>query len=119
MLYETLSQPYIFLCLSLGGFFCGFIFDLKDIILSFFKKQTIIKQILLFFAVFSTFFIYFYLNLKVNFGQIRFFPMIIFSLAFYIQRFIIKNFLANPVIRCYNKTKEKFHGKRKKMVEKV
>lgn len=120
MLYTSLSQPYIFLSLSLAGFFCGFLFDLKNIFLFNFKKKQIINQFLQFFALLSTFFIFYIVNLKVNFGELRFFSICGFALSFSIQRFLIKNFVANPIIKCYNKTKEK-HNERKnnKMVEKT
>lgn len=118
MLYETLSQPTIFLCLSLTGFCAGFLFDFKNIFCLYFKHKKIISQILLFFATFFTFFAFFYANLKINYGQFRFFAIIGFMLSFLIQRFISKNFLAKTLITCYNKLKAKRDGKRKKMVEK-
>ena len=117
MLYETLSQPLIFLWLSLSGFLSGFLFDFKDIFSHYFKRKKIISQILLFFATFFTFFAYFYVNLKINYGQFRFFTILGFSLSFVIQRFLSKNFLAKYISKCYNKIKEKRNG-RKKMVEK-
>ena len=120
MLYETLSQPIIFFIMSTSGFLTGFLFDIKDIFLHFIKRKKIISQILLFFAVFCTFFEYFIANLWANFGEIRFFTIFAFSLALFIQRFLSKNFLAKPFLICYNKLKEKYHGRKKgKMVEKI
>ena len=120
MLYETLSQPLIFLIMTISGFMSGFLFDIKDIFLHFIKRKNIISQILLFFAVFFTFFEYFLTNLWTNFGELRFFTIFAFSIAFFIQRFLSKNFLAKPFLMCYNKLKEKYHGRKKrKMVEKV
>lgn len=119
MLYESLSQPFIFLILSGVGLFSGIIFDLKNIIYFLFKKNKIINQILLFFAIFLLFFIFYFTNLKVNYGEIRFFAIIAFFLSFSIERFFVLNFLANKTLGCYNKIKEKQNAKRKKMVEKV
>lgn len=114
MLYETLSQPAVFLSLSLAGFLCGFIFDIKDILFFYLNKNKIIYHFLMFFSVFLMFFIAFYANLRTNHGEFRIFPCIAYGLSFYIQRFLMKNFVANPLIKCYNKLKGKFHGKRKK-----
>lgn len=117
MLYEVLSQSYIFLWLTVGGFLCGFLFDIKNILVWCFKKNKIISHVIMFFCVFLLLLISYYLNLKTNYGQFRLYPIFAFSLAFSIQRFLILNFVANPVVKCYNKQKEKNNGK-KKMVEK-
>lgn len=119
MLYESLSQPIICFILSCVGLFSGIIFDLKNILLYFFKKNKILNQILIFFAIIFVFFIYFFVNLKINYGEIRFFTIFIFFLAFSIERFVSQKFLANLIIKWYNKTKGKRDARRKKMVEKV
>lgn len=119
MLYETLSQPFILLILSAIGVFSGIIFDFKNILLYFFKKNKIIAQILLFFSILLAFFIFYFTNLRINFGEIRFFSIYIFCLAFAIERFFVNNFLANKVLKCYNNFKEKRNARRKKVVEKV
>lgn len=112
MLHETLSQPAIFFYLVLGGFASGFFFDLKNIFLSFFKKKQILNHILMFFCVFLTLFCLYFLNLRLNYGQFRTFSIIGFLLAFAIQRFLILNFVANPVTVCYNKIKGKRNEKK-------
>lgn len=119
MLYETLSQPFILLILSSVGLFSGIIFDLKNILFYLFKKNKIINQILLFFSIFILFLIFYLINLIINYGEIRFFSIFIFFLAFSIERFFVKNFLANRIAKCYNNSKEKRDARRKKMVEKV
>lgn len=115
MLYESLSQGTIFILMSIGGFSCGFIIDLCNFISSLFKNKKILKQIFLFFSIFCIFFISYILNLKINYGQLRNFSLLSFILAFSIQRFLSLNFLAKIFNRCYNKQKEKFDAKRKKM----
>lgn len=112
MLHETLSQPAIFFYLVLGGFASGFLFDFKNIFLSFFKKKKILNQLLMFFCVFFTLFCLYFLNLKFNYGQFRIFSIVGFLLSFAIQRFLILNFVANPLIKCYNKIKEKRNGQK-------
>lgn len=118
MLYEALSQPVIFFAMSIGGFLSGFFFDLINLLSLFFKKNKILSQIMLFFACFSLFSVFFLLNLKMNYGEFRFFSIFAFFLSFVLQRFLIKNFVANPVRKCYNKLKEK-HNERKKNLEKI
>ena len=71
------------------------------------KKNKILEQIFSFFACFLLFFIAFVLNLKLNYGQFRFFTIASFVLAFFIQRFFMNSFVANPLNKCYNKIKEK------------
>lgn len=112
MLFESLSQPMIFLWLTVGGLVGGFVFDLKNIFLSFFHKNKILSQILLFFAVFAALFLCFFLNLKTNYGEFRVFPIFAFALSFAIERFFAQNFLAKPLAKCYNKLKEKTNERR-------
>lgn len=119
MLYETLSQPKIFVLIVLAGFLSGFLFDFKQILLSIFKKNKILNHILSFFALFFVIFAFFLINLKINYGEIRFFSIFSFCLSFSIQRFISQNFLAKPIAKCYNKYKGKINGKRKDKVERT
>ncbi len=107
MLYQVLSQPTVFVCMACAGFLSGILFDIKNITLSFFKKKKILNQILLFFATFLTLFTCFYLNLKSNYGEIRFFSIFAFLLSFWIERFFSQNFLAKPISKCYNILKGK------------
>ncbi len=119
MLYETLSQPKIFALIVLAGFLSGFLFDFKQILLSVFKKNKILNHILSFFALFFVIFSFFLTNLKINYGEIRFFTIFSFYLSFSIQRFISQNFLAKQIAKCYNKYKGKTNGKRKDKVERT
>jgi hypothetical protein len=118
MLYESLSQPIFTLILFCGGIISGIIFDLKKIFYYLFKKNKIINQFLMFFCIIFAFFIYFFINLKLNFGQFRFFSFLMFFLAFLFERFFVENFLAKPLSKCYNKAKDRVNAKRK-IVEKV
>lgn len=116
MLYETLAQPSIFLIMCAGGFAAGFLFDIKNIALfAFFQKNSIFSRIfahfLMFFACFVAFCVFFILNLRTNFGQIRGFGVLAFLLAFGLERFFMKNFVAIPAAKCYNKLKAKYGRK--------
>ncbi len=111
MLYESLSQPIIFFYIILGGFFSGFLFDLKNIFL-FKLKNKFFKQFFIFFFTLITLFVYFFINLRFNYGQFRFFIALGFTLAFSMQRFLMVNFVANSVIKCYDKIKGKQNEKK-------
>ena len=112
MLYEALSQPMIFVWMAVGGFFSGFLFDVKNILLAFFHKNKVLSQILLFFAAFLALFLCFFFNLKTNYGEFRIFPILGFGLAFVIERYFVQNFLAKPAAKCYTIFKGKFDEKR-------
>ena len=115
ILYQTLDQPKILLYLFLFGFLFGFIFDIKNILnLFLFKNNLFLLNLCDFFAIFSVFFAYFYLNLKINFGEFRLFSILTYWLSFAVQRFLSLNFLAKPCAKCYNKVKDKINGRTKK-----
>lgn len=114
MLYETLSQPIIFLWLLLGGLATGFLFDIKNILANKIKKQQIIKEILTFFTAILTFFAFYYLNLKFNYGQFRLWTVAVFALSICLQRFLMNKYVALPLTKCYNKIKGKCNVRRKR-----
>ena len=113
MLYETLNQLPIFLCLFAGGFCSGLFFDFRDIFCTFLKKNKFFYHFFTFLATFFTLFVAFFINLRVNYGQPRAFCIFAFLISFCLERFISKNFLANIFVRCYNKIKVKRNGQKK------
>lgn len=128
MLYESLAQPLIFLCMTAGGILSGVFFDIQKMLMFFlnqnkpFKKlNSFLKHIFIFFSVFSILFTFFYINLKVNYGQLRFFTVLAFALSLSIERFFVGSFLAKPIKTCYDKFKENKrtrHGRRKNRKQK-
>lgn len=114
MLYETLSQSSIFLYLTLGGFFSGFFLDIKNILHLIFKKNKIFSHIFDFFAVIFVLFLFYLINLKINYGEIRLFSIISFFLSLLIERFFSINILAKPIVKCYNKIKGKRNETKRK-----
>ena len=112
MLYQTVSQPKIFLIFSLFGFLCGIFFNIRNML--HIKKYVIFRHFFDFFATFITLFIFFILNVKFNFGEFRFFLLISFLLSFTIGNFITTNFLAKPVSNCYNKLRGKRNENQKR-----
>ncbi len=111
MLYAVTTQPHVFLILSISGFFCGFIFDFQKIFCFLTKNNKILTQISHFFSTFAIFFVFFMINLFENYGEIRIFAILGFFISFAIQRFLINNFVANPIIKCYNKLRTKENEK--------
>lgn len=111
MLYAVTTQPSVFVFLALCGFLCGFLFDIKNLLCHLFKNKKIITQFFLFFATISLFFVFFIANLIKNYGEIRLFALFAFALTFAIQRFLMNNFVANWLIKCYNKVKAKRNEK--------
>lgn len=106
MLYETLNQPQIFLFVVLFGFLSGIIFDFKKIIKNNIKNK-IFDYFLSFFCVFLVILIYFFVNLKLNYGEFRFYILITFCLALSIERIFIGNLLENFLKKCYTKLERK------------
>lgn len=86
MLYQTLNQPIICIVIFLAGFMSGFIFDLFNLFKLSLNK---IKGVSIFFdflSVFLSFFVYFIVNLYINFGQFRFYVVLLFLLGLCLQR---------------------------------
>ena len=78
MLYETLSQPHIFLLIILFGFLTGFIFDLLNLLKNVIKIK-FFNNFILFLGVFLSIFIFYLINLNLNYGEFRFY--VLFSLS--------------------------------------
>ena len=121
MLYQTLSQPLIILLFIIFGFLSGLLFDFFSLINYFLNNNKITKQIFYFLSVFPIFIIFYYLNLKFNYGQFRFYTILLFFGALILERISLGNLFAKMYDRCYNLNKRlweylstKFYGRRKK-----
>lgn len=110
MLYETLSQPQIFLLIILFGFLTGFIFDLLNLLKNVIKIK-FFNNFILFLGVFLSIFIFYLINLNLNYGEFRFYVLFSFALAFTIERILLGNLVAQSLKKCYNNIKLK--GKNK------
>lgn len=102
MLYPTLSQPIIILLFVVIGFFSGFIFDIFSLINYFFNNNKISRQIFYFLSIFPVFIIFYYLNLSFNYGQIRFYPFLLFFSSLILERITLGNIFAKLYDKCYN-----------------
>ena len=126
ILFETLNQPYIFVWLIFGGLLGGLFFDFCLLVSFLCNDNKIIKNILLFIATIFSFFILFLINTKLNYGQIRIYPFLVFFTSLFIERFSIGKLFAKINIWCYTnfkkftniitkvKLKNKTNGKNKK-----
>ena len=70
-------------------------------------KNKFFDYFLSFFCVFLVILIYFFVNLKLNYGEFRFYILISFCLALSIERIFIGNLLENFLKKCYTKLKRK------------
>ena len=118
ILYQTLNQLLIFLKIACAGIFSNFIIIFFDLINIKNKKFKFVNYFFQFFTYSIVFLIYFFLNLKLNYGQLRlyFFASYFFLFSFF--RFLFKKILAKLKSRCYNNHKRKNDGQFEKVVEK-
>lgn len=103
ILFETLSQPLLFLILFSIGFCCGFLFDLRSYIVFLLNKNKVAEIILdVLFSV-GTCAIFFFSCLRFNYGELRFFLILAFVSGFLIQRFSLGRLIAKVIEKCYIK----------------
>ena len=88
MLYPTLNQPLVILMTTLAGLFCGVFFDLARILNLLLGKNKYTKHIIEFFATIVACGVLFLTNLKFNYGQFRFYVVLIFLITFALERII-------------------------------
>ena len=106
ILFETLNQPNILLFLVIFGFLSGFLFDFAYIISFLCNNNKIVENIVQFFAIFFSFLILFFVNLKTNYGQFRVYIFVVFFLFLSIQRITVGKLIAKSKIWCYNTFKK-------------
>lgn len=106
MLYETSTQPLIFLILLLTGFATGFLYDLRLSIVFLSKNNKIVKIILDFLTSLGTCFILFLLVLKFDFGELRLFHFLVFYISLGLQRITLGKMIAKLSLWCYNLTRK-------------
>lgn len=105
MLFETVNQSSTILLFLFSGFLSGFLFDIKNI-LNKIIKNCFLHHFFAFLATFIFLFIYFIVNLIKCYGEIRFFPFIIFLMSFFMERVISNVFVAKHFVKCYNKKRK-------------
>src|SRR5574344_1274038 len=93
LLYETLSQPLIFLIIFCIGLGSGIIFDLKSYMNFLCEKNKIMSIILDIISAILVCGILFLSNLIFNYGEFRFYILLAFTLGFLIERFTLGIFV--------------------------
>lgn len=90
MLYPTLRQPLILLWMLIGGFVGGIIFDIFRCLTLLSGNDKYSRHIFDFLATASNFVLLFLINLHTNFGQFRFYVLLVFMFSFWAERIISK-----------------------------
>lgn len=110
MLYETLSQPLILFFLLLGGFCSGLVFDVANLIFYGIKTTPKLKEffrhILDFVCTIIVGIIFFVFVLKLCYGEIRFYQVLFFYLALFLERKLIGKYVAKMINLCYIKLRK-------------
>ena len=122
MLYETLSQPKLLIIFVVIGFCCGIIFDFGNFIKFLCSNKKISNILIDILQTSIILFILFIFNLNYNFGLIRFFPILIFILVFYLERYTFGKLFAKLYLSCYNliiKLNNKFWRKKHDKANKI
>ena len=116
MLYPTLSQPLIVLCLLGGGILGGLIFDVFRLLTLLSGNDRYSKHIFDFLSTLCCFALLFILNLTLNFGQFRLYVLVVFLLTFALERLISKILWTKLLKKWYSSIAQRRNktGKRKK-----
>ena len=112
MLYETLLQAQIFLCLFYFGAICGIVYTLFKLINKSFNNQKVLVFVTdLIFCIILTFAFIFACNMF-NYGEFRFYLLLAFFLGLVIEQktigFLVEKFFKfvyNNLVKIFNKLK--------------
>ena len=101
ILFETLNQPTILLYLIVGGFLCGFFFDVVNYISFLCNNNKVVKNIFQFLATVFSGIVLLYINTKTNFGQLRIYVFVVFILFLILERITLGKLIAKSMNVCY------------------
>lgn len=101
MLFETLWQPLIALYILGTGFLCGCVFDINNLIWYLCNKNKVVRFILDFLSILLCFIIFFFLILNISYGEVRFYQIVLFLLALFLQRITLGKLFAYISKKCY------------------
>ena len=102
LLFETLSQPLIFVITLAIGFASGLLVDARNYIHFLCNKNKIVGLVLDIIVSFLCFFIMLICVLSFNFGQLRFYFVIAFVCGLLFERFSLGLIIAKIALWCYN-----------------
>lgn len=101
MLYQTIYQPYLLIIYLLAGFCGGLVFDFGNFIKFLFANKKIPSIAIDFIQTIICIFLLFFVNLSFNYGTFRLFSLLLFLLAFSIERFSLGKIIAKFYLVCY------------------
>lgn len=102
ILFETQSQPVIFLLILLVGFVSGFVFDISKYIVFLCNKNKVVQAVLDVVSLSAIAVVYFLSQLFLNYGQFRFYLLMCFVAAILFQRVTVGKIIAKVCLKCYN-----------------
>lgn len=117
MLYPTLNQPLVILCLLFGGLLGGLIFDAGRVLAMLSGNDKYSKHIFDFVATILNFGLLFLINLKLNFGQFRLYVPIVFLSTFAFERFISKKLWTKLLEKWYSSIQRRKSARKTKKVD--
>lgn len=102
MLYETLLQGQIFLCVLYFGLIAGIVFEGKNLIINAFSKNKVVCFVLdLIFMVVASLLFVLAKNIS-NYGEFRIYLLIGFVLGIYLEHASIGFLVEKFFLFCYN-----------------
>lgn len=102
MLYETLLQGQIFLCMLYFGLIAGIVFEAKNLIINAFSKNKVVCFVLdLIFMVVASLLFVLAKNIS-NYGEFRIYLLIGFVLGIYLEHASIGFLVEKFFLLCYN-----------------
>lgn len=120
LLYETLSQPLIFLIVLAIGFGCGFLFDGRNFVCFLCNKNKVVGIILDVLVGLGLGAILLFSALEFNYGELRLYLIFSFLFGIFLQRITIGRIIAKLSKRWYTFFKgivSRINGKQKKSKE--
>ena len=113
MLYPTANQPIIIILVVLTGLVSGLFFDISKALCFLSGNDKVSKEIFNFFAVILSSTTLYFVNLKFNYGQFRFYVVMVFFASLSFERFLSKVLWTKVFAKCYNSIRKKWKKKKK------
>lgn len=115
LLYPTLNQPLVLLAIFIGGLIAGFGFDVFRLLTLLSGGDKLSRHFFDFLATIFAFFLLFYINLNLNYGQFRIYVPVVFLISFALQRLFARFLWTKLLSKWYSKITERTKkGGRKK-----
>ena len=116
MLFSTQNQFIYFFIFFVSGFIFGLFFNIKNII-KIKNENSFLRHIIDFFGIFAFLIVFWFVNLKINYGKLRLYAIFSYFFVFFLSNFIIKNFVAKAISKCYNRLRKRKDEKQKHVEE--